>query len=136
MWFQIEEDEAKETQKHPKKANKTLQEREKPTTCRPEETYNKNMAWKHNVENKIERQRQEQRDWQEKKETEILEEGRLREKKMFKDNEHQGPIKAWKERFDNYIKAKSADEEAELTESMLRSNQINSDRPSTRTAAE
>jgi hypothetical protein len=41
------------------------------------------------------------------------------EKELFRDREHQGPIKAWKQRFDNYLRVKSGEEGEEHAQSTL-----------------
>jgi len=47
-----------------------------------------------------------------------MEKENQQEKELFRDKEHRGPIKAWKQRFDNYLKGKSGEEE-EHSESKL-----------------
>jgi hypothetical protein len=39
---------------------------------------------------------------------------RQKEPKILRDSQHKGPIKAWKERFDGYLKSKCGEELKEL----------------------
>lgn len=47
------------------------------------------------------------------KEFEQLKQSKLKQPKLLKDIEHKGPIKAWHERFNNYLRTKGGQQYSE-----------------------